>query len=313
MSIATITANPSIDRIIYVDSLRLGSVNNMNRVQSFAGGKGINVSNYLADLGTVPHTFAFLGGENGKYIQAALCARNIPLAYVELADETRANVKLVDESQQQTTEINAKGPYVRAQERREMLALLASQMDKFRVLVIAGSLPRGLDADFYRKIIGLARQNNIVTILDTSGENLQQLATAKPDMVKPNQAELELYSGRALRSIEAVRAAGRELIEAGVKVVLVSMGSGGSLLLCHSDSWLAKGPEVDVINTVGAGDSMVAAFARAMAIPGWQEQLPDILRQAAACSLAAISRPDRKLAPDLIAQLATQVQIEEES
>ena len=313
LTIATITANPSVDRTIYLENIRLGGLNKVKRLGQYAGGKGINVSSYLADLGCQSKAFAFIGGTNGLYVRDYLLSRNIPAECVVVPGETRTNIKLIDEALQQTTEINEPGPLVDSASQDNMLQLINSSLADYKVMVVAGSLPEGVSSSFYKEIIRSARSHGALTILDTNGHNLREAAEAAPDMVKPNRAELEVFCGRKLSTIPELLIAAGQLLDLGVKVVLVSLGGEGSLLMTREKSWLVNSPQVDVVNTVGAGDSMVAAFALGLSTQGWEERLPEILLHAAACSLEAITKVERRLQVDLIQQKMATIRIQEVS
>ncbi|AZS13636.1 1-phosphofructokinase [Paenibacillus lutimineralis] len=254
--IYTITLNPSVDYIVEVEELNIGGLSRMKRDLKLPGGKGINVSRVLNQLGAENTALGFLGGFTGRYVNDRLQEERMSTDFVTIASDTRINIKL---KHGEETEINGLGPDISEAEAEQLLQKL-SALQKDDIVILSGSIPPSLGEDFYERLIRVSKQRGAEFVIDTTGEALLKALKHRPLLVKPNHHELaELYDTE-LNSMEDVVVYGRKLLGAGAKNVLVSMAAEGALLITESAVYHAKVPAGQVKNSVGAGDSMIAGF-----------------------------------------------------
>lgn len=254
--IYTVTLNPSIDFIVRIDQLNLGSVNRMVSDDKFAGGKGINVSRVLQRLGVGNTATGFLGGFTGHFIEDSLKNEGIETAFVKVDQDTRINVKI---KSQEETEINGQGPMI-SQEQLEALKAKLSQLTSDDTVVFAGSAPANLGNAVYKELIPLVRKSGAQVVCDFEGHPLLDALANNPLLVKPNNHELEAIFGVPLNSLNDVETYARRILEMGAQHVLISMAGDGALLVTEEATYFAKPIKGQVKNSVGAGDSMVAGF-----------------------------------------------------
>ncbi|MGZ0040505.1 1-phosphofructokinase [Paenibacillus ottowii] len=262
--IYTVTLNPSIDYIVEVDDLKLGDLNRMKRDLKLPGGKGINVSRILNQLGADSTAIGFLGGFTGRFIDDTLREESIKTDFVMIEDDTRINIKLKHGDE---TEINGLGPAVREQEADALVHKLAG-LQKNDIVVLSGSIPPSLGGDFYERLIRVCQDTGAEFVIDTTGEALMKALVHKPLLIKPNHHELAELFGVTIHSEEEIVTYGRKLLEAGAKNVLISMAGEGALFITADEVYHANVPAGTVKNSVGAGDSMIAGFVGTLALHG---------------------------------------------
>lgn len=262
--IYTVTLNPSIDYIVEVEDFKLGDLNRMNRDLKLPGGKGINVSRVLNQLGVQNTAIGFLGGFTGRYIEEWLREDSIASDFVMIADDTRINIKL---KAGQETEINGTGPVIKDAEANALLNKL-STLNADDIVILSGSVPPSLGGDFYNKLISVCKQSEAEFVIDTTGTALKDALVHKPLLVKPNHHELAELFGVTISSREEIITYGRKLLEAGAKHVLVSMAGDGALFISGNEVYHANAPAGKVKNSVGAGDSMIAGFVGTLSLTG---------------------------------------------
>lgn len=256
--IYTVTFNPAIDYVVHTDELKLGCVNRSDREEIFCGGKGINVSIVLAQLGVTSKTLGFTAGFTGRAIEEGVCLMGIEADFVRLKKgNSRINVKINTGTE---TELNGQGPDI-DDESIEALFGKISRLKDGDTLILAGSIPRSLPSDIYERILALVADKNIRTVVDATNDLLLNVLKYHPFLIKPNNIELGEMFGTELRSDEDIIAHAAKLQEMGARNVLVSMAGDGALLLDENGnvhrSGVCKG---QVVNSVGAGDSMLAGF-----------------------------------------------------
>lgn len=262
--IYTVTLNPSIDYIVEVDELKLGDLNRMKRDLKLPGGKGINVSRILNQLGADNTAIGFLGGFTGHYINDKLKQDQIATDFVFINDDTRINVKLKHGDE---TEINGLGPAISSEEADQLVNKL-DVLTSADVLVLSGSVPPSLGGDFYDRLINVCKQKGAQFVIDTTGKALLEALPHRPLLVKPNHHELaELYNV-TINSREEIVTYGRKLLEAGAQNVLISMAGEGALFITADEVYHANVPKGQVKNSVGAGDSMIGGFVGTMVLSG---------------------------------------------
>lgn len=254
--IYTVTVNPSIDYIVQLNELTLGEVNRMDYDNKLPGGKGINVSRILKELGLDNTAWGFLGGFTGEFVKEALEKTGLKTNFTPIKADTRINVKIKAQAE---TEINGRGPELT----KEEIAAFTAQFDKLTaddVVIFAGSLVPSLSDDFYFDLIKVIRQKGAQFVIDTTGESLLKTLPENPLVVKPNNHELAELFGVKLNSIDDIVKYGKKLLEMGAQHVLISMAGDGGLMITKDKVYRSYAPKGTVINSVGAGDSMIGGF-----------------------------------------------------
>lgn len=255
----TVTFNPAVDYIIHLkEELQDGETNRSSGEELYYGGKGINVSTVLHNLGINTVALGFIAGFTGRQIQAALCGMGISNDFIDLEDGfSRINIKL---KAQKETEINTQGPKISAEAIDRLFKKLADIKDG-DVLVLAGSIPASLPPDIYEKIMERLSGRDIRIIVDATGQLLVNVLKYRPFLIKPNSHELEEIFGVKMESIAQIIEYAKKLRDMGAANVLVSMAGDGAVLVTeYGDVHQIGVPEGKVVNSVGAGDSMVAGF-----------------------------------------------------
>lgn len=283
--IYTLTCNPALDYVLNPGTLSLGETNRSGAEQLYFGGKGINVSRVLRELGEETVVLGLIAGFTGDALEADLRAKGISTDFVRLSQGlTRINVKLKGA---QETEINGNGPAV---EPEEMVALL-EKLDRLQAgdtLVLAGSVPAGLPKDLYGQIAKRIGGKGVRLAVDATGELLLSALPYHPFIIKPNRRELEEAVGRPLYSMMEWTDAAEELQKKGARNVLVSLGAEGAFLLDEQGNfYFCSAPEIQAVNTVGAGDSMLAGF-----LSGYSKGAEEALRLAVASGTATAGSQD---------------------
>ena len=254
--IYTVTLNPSIDFIVRLDHLELGSVNRMTSDDKFAGGKGINVSRILQRLDVDNTATGFIGGFTGRFVEDGLTAEGIKTNFVQVSEDTRINVKI---KAGEETEINGAGPKISDEKLEELKAILAGLSSEDTV-VFAGSAPSSLGNQVYNTLIPIAKKAGAEVVCDFEGQTLLDSLNYQPLLVKPNNHELADIFGVELNGLEDIEKYAREILAKGAKNVIISMAGDGALLVTPEAAYFAKPIKGTVKNSVGAGDSMVAGF-----------------------------------------------------
>ncbi len=254
--IYTVTLNPSIDFIVRLDKVVVGSVNRMTSDDKFAGGKGINVSRILQRLGVENTATGFLGGFTGKFVEDGLKAENIRTKFVKVDQDTRINVKIKADDE---TEINGAGPKISPEQLADLEAILTG-LSADDTVVFAGSAPSSLGNQIYNRLIPAARQAGAQVVCDFEGQTLLDSLNYQPLLVKPNNHELEVIFDVKLNGLADVEKYAREILAKGAQNVIISMAGDGALLVTPEAAYFAKPIKGQVKNSVGAGDSMVAGF-----------------------------------------------------
>jgi len=262
--VVTVTLNPALDKTITIPRLEMGGLNRVEQVRLDPGGKGINVAKVLKKFSVDVIATGFIGGSEGEFIQRSLKGLGIKTGFVKVQGVTRTNLKIVDNETKVTTEINEPGFAVLAGDLARFRHKLASLLQDTLVLVLGGSVPQGVPGDIYSDYIALAKEKNVKTILDADGVALEEGIKASPFAVKPNVHELAGLMGRSLTTEKDIIAAGRELIQEGITVVVISLGSEGAIALAKEEAYRVTPFPIIPQSTVGAGDSMVAAITYAI-------------------------------------------------
>ena len=256
--IYTVTFNPAIDYVIKVDDLTLGKVNRTKREDVYCGGKGINVSNVLCNLGIDSVGLGFIAGFTGDAIEAGAKKLGFQPDFIRLREGmTRINVKIKSNEE---SEINGQGPVIHDDELEQMFQKI-DQLKDGDMLVLAGSIPASLPEDIYERIMERLQGRDIQIVVDATKDLLLNVLKYHPFMIKPNNHELGEMFGIELKDNDEIIEHAKKLQEKGARNVLVSMAGDGAILVTEDgDVHMGPCPKGEVKNSVGAGDSMVAGF-----------------------------------------------------
>lgn len=286
-SILTITLNPALDLTVRVPQLETGEVNRSQALLCHAAGKGLNVAQVLADLGHSLTVSGFLGEDNQQAFEALFTRRGFADAFIRVPGETRSNIKLAEDDGR-VTDINGPGPQVSDLAQQALLDKLDQIAASHDAVVVAGSLPLGVTAQWLRELVLRLKALGLKVILDTSGDALKEGLSAGPWLVKPNAEELSAALGCTISSVDSQVAAATQLQTYGISHVVISHGADGV-------NWFSRGiqtlqavpPKVRVASTVGAGDSLLAGMMHGMLSGHSPEQT---LRTATAIAAMAVTQ-----------------------
>lgn len=270
--ISTVTLNPAFDKSIYIDKLIPNDTNRIIKVETDAGGKGINASRVLKELGSETVALGFLGGDTGRFIEQVLISNGIQTDFVHIDSPTRTVIGVQEASGAPPTTFNEPGAPVTEDEFDELSAKVRRTARKSTMMAFGGSLPPGAPVDTYRKLVTLARNAGTRVILDSDGEPMRLGIEARPYMIKPNRAEVERLIGVKIESLDDAVKALRMFEQFDIETVVISMGSQGAVACSQEGVWHAIPPEVKVVSTIGAGDSMVAGIAHILSKGGSLEE-----------------------------------------
>lgn len=307
IKIATVTLNPAIDRTVFIPNFKAGQVNRVEREQSDAGGKGVNVASVLADYGLALAATGFLGTENSYIFEQLFARKKIEDWFLRINGRTRTGIKIIDEVHQETTDLNFPGQAPTAADVRSLFQIVESLAADCSWFVLAGSIPAGVSSSVYRDLIEIIRAKGRAVALDTSGEGLHQALPAKPTLIKPNLDELRELTGQSLSTQAKVVDAAQRLLHQGMQTVVISMGAQGAIFVEADEVVLAQPPKVTVVSTVGAGDAMVSGIVAGKTLG---LSLAECARLATAFSASAVSQVGSGLpAPEIIENFKNQVNI----
>lgn len=307
--IVTVTMNAAIDKTVELDSFEHGGLNRLKNIVLDAGGKGINVSKTIKELGGETIASGFIGGSSGETIKRVLKELGIQADFVEVDGETRTNTKVV-EPNGFVTELNEPGPVISEEKINELTEKLVGYAKEDTLFIFAGSIPKGVPKTIYKELIEKVHEKGAKVFLDADGELFVNSLEAKPDIIKPNRVELEEYTkaeGR-LNESDLVRI-GTDFLNDGIETVAISLGSQGALFLTKEKKVKCPAVSVKAHSTVGAGDAMVAALSY-----GMNEKLPfeECVKLGIATSAGAVTtvgtKPPTRAKVD---ELMQQVTIEE--
>lgn len=279
--IYTITFNPAVDLVFQLDRLNLGELNRVKRENFVAGGKGINISVLLKRLDKDSIATGFIGGFTGQFIIDDLKEEGIESAFIQVEGNTRVNCKIHSECE---TEINGNGPIISEEKFNDFINYFERELKKDDVVFLAGNAAPGMRADSYTSIAKLCLVKGAKFILDSNLQNLTSCLEYRPFIIKPNHHELGEIFDIELNTIDQIVYYAKKLQEKGARNVLVSRGKDGAILITEDKKvYQSNVPKGKVVNSVGAGDSMLAGF---MAKYIDEENYVDSLLQGAAAGSA---------------------------
>ncbi|MTI66825.1 MAG: 1-phosphofructokinase [Firmicutes bacterium] len=254
--IYTVTFNPSIDYFVEVENFKVGNLNRIKKEHKYPGGKGINVSRVLNNIGTESKALGFIGGFTGDYIKKYLDNEGIDSDFIKVDEDTRINIKLKSNKE---TEINGKGPEITKENLNKLYEKVSNLTNK-DFLVLAGNVQKNLSRDIYLQIQNICKKNKVKVIVDATDETLINTLKQYPFLIKPNIHELSDIFNTEIETKEDVIYYARKLNEMGARNVIVSMADKGAILACDKGVYHATAPRGKVKNSVGAGDSLIAGF-----------------------------------------------------
>lgn len=285
--IGTVYLNPTIDKTIYLEKLNVGGTNRPTKVVVDGAGKAVNVAMVLSALGAkAVKCIGYVYDHDSQVLLDRLTKGKISNEFLVRKGSSRTNVKIFDGQKGEITEINESGQSVD----KALIDQITQLVDKYAAqceyLIFAGSLPPGAPKSLYRDLIQLASQQGARCILDAEGEALEKGLEAKPFLIKPNIDELNMLLGTRVSETGEIIGACRQMIDSGVSVVAVSMGSKGALICDKQEVYQAEPLKVEVNSTVGAGDSMVAGM-----VYGFQQGggIKEALHIGVACASGSIT------------------------
>jgi len=268
--IYTVTFNPSLDYVVSVEAFEAGKINRTTSEAFFAGGKGINVSTVLQELGVESVALGFVAGFTGQELQRRLHEQGVKTDFIDVQNGlTRINMKLrsdisiepeSDGIRHQETEINGQGPVVSENELSKLIEKIKSITEN-DILVVSGSICKGVPQSIYADIVKLCNEKQVRVVVDAASALLWNTLEHKPFLIKPNHHELGDIFNREITTREEMIFYGKELQNRGARNVLISAGKDGAVLIAEDGQvYEMEAPQGVVINSVGAGDSMVAGF-----------------------------------------------------
>jgi len=307
--IAAITLNPCLDQHITVNGLVVDGTNRWSRLHPYAGGKGIDVSRAIHEMGGRTIAYGFIGGPAGRTVEILLDEEGVPFSFTPIQRETRTNFIITDTKSSQQTRIDAPGPHISKKEferfQRKMMRVRPSP----DLIVASGSVPPGIPNDVYYTMTMEAKTFGVRTILDSDSQWLAEGIKAKPYLIKPNIREAEGLLDRELPTEEAVIKAALDLVEMDIEIVVISRGKDGIIAATTKEILKAVPPPVKVRSAVGAGDCTVAGLALKLAN---EEPLLEACRLAIAMGTAAVLTPGTELAHRAdVEKLLPQIKVED--
>lgn len=258
--IYTCTVAPSIDCTNYLADFRIGELNRSEKVHYYPGGKGINVSRVLKRHGVDSVALGFAGGFTGKFIEDFLAEENVKTDFIATGQISRINIKIKSDNE---TELNGPGPEL-TEAHLEELKTKVETIKSGDWIVLSGSIPEELPLGYFAALAETCQRAGARFVLDTSGKALKELIKSKPYLIKPNINELGDLFQTVISGIEQAAAYALELTKLGVENVIVSMGAEGAILVEKNLALYANAPKGKMVNSVGAGDSMVSGFIAAL-------------------------------------------------
>ena len=254
--IYTLTFSPAVDYVVDVDDLKIGAINRTKNEIFMPGGKGINVSIVLSNLGMKSKALGFVGGFSGEFIKDELKKKNIETDFVDVDGITRINMKIRSSEE---SAINGMGPILNDEDINKLVEKLKI-LNKEDYLIISGKIPASVNNNEFESILRVASENGARIIVDTEGKMLLTSLKYNPFLIKPNKEELEGLFNVNINSDLDIEVYAKKLLDKGAKNVIVSLGSDGAILVNNETVCKLAAPKGDAKNTVGAGDSLLAGF-----------------------------------------------------
>lgn len=286
--IVTVTLNPAVDQTLILDRLALGDTNRVRDSRVDPGGKGINVSRVLRELGRESMATGLAPGTLGRFIEHSLLEKGILCNFVHTKGQARTNLTLTDESTHEATLLSYRGPETDPRHVASLETRLRRYLSPGDWLVVAGSIPPPIEPQVYARLIELGRQVGARTVLDADADALAVGLTGRPDIVKTNHHEASRLLGRSLDDDADLLTAAEEMREAGASTAVVTAGSRGAVAVSDEGAWWAWPPPTVVASAIGAGDALLGGLLLKMEEGAGMEEA---LRWGTAAGAAACLTP----------------------
>jgi 1-phosphofructokinase family hexose kinase len=285
--ILTVTINPSVDRNIEVDRLVFEDRAYILSRSDSAGGRGMNASRVLHSFGTQTLAIVTSGGTNGPRLEKLAAKSGFPVKVVPIHNDIRVNLTITDK-QGLAIRLNERGPKITLEELTRVENVVAKRLETASWLMLCGSIPPGVSAEFYTKLIRMARKSKVKTLLDTDGDALLHGIEASPTIVSPNQPEAERLLNRALITRAQFLEAATRIKAMGAEAVMLSLGGRGVVAVNENQLLEVIPPRTDAVSPLGAGDALAAAYVWAAMK---KKDFADCVRWAVAAGTASAMQP----------------------
>lgn len=258
--IGTVTLNPAIDVILEVSNLKINHYNKVLVAHTTSGGKGINVSKAVRGCGKETIAIGFLGGGRGRMIEEELRGLGITTNFWHIEEKTRSNTIISDKETGQHTLLSETGPKITEYDLEMLKSIFYRVMSQCTVVTLSGSLPRGVPVNIYGDLISIAKEREVKTILNTSGEQFIKGLEKKPFLAKPDLRESNRVFGIEIDKEEDAIKAAKEVVQRGAEIGVVSLQNEKDIIATQDEIWFAESTYHKVVNIIGAGDALVAGF-----------------------------------------------------
>ncbi len=282
--IFTLTLNPAIDQMVRLEEFVPGDANRILASRSDPGGKGINVSRALLELGCESVAMGFAAGVRGRFVEQTLKEHGIYTDFTHIPGQSRTNISILDQKHNVTTTLNEPGPLTEPHHMKTLMRHLKKHLSAGDWLVIGGSVPPGLPPTVYGDVVRMANEAGVKCVLDTEGPPFGHGVSAKPYLVKPNRSEVTRILGHMPKSKDPMLDAADHIHRLGVEIVVLSQGERGAVMVTSHGAWRAYPPALAANSTIGTGDAMVAGMVAVMSRGGSPEEA---LRLGSAAGAAA--------------------------
>ena len=290
--IGTVTLNPAIDVILKVNNLKINQYNKVLNAHTTSGGKGINVSKAVRGCGRETIAIGFLGGGRGRMIEEELRGLGITTNFWHIEEKTRSNTIISDKETGQHTLLSETGPKITEYDLEMLKSIFYRVMSQCTVVTLSGSLPRGVPVNIYGDLISIAKEREVKTILNTSGEQFIKGLEKKPFLAKPDLRESNRVFGIKIdKEKDAIKAA-KEVVQRGAEIGVVSLQNEKDVIATQDEIWFAESTYHKIVNMIGAGDALIAGFAVALSEEG--KNLKEAIEFSMACALASALREEEE-------------------
>jgi 1-phosphofructokinase family hexose kinase len=290
--IGTVTLNPAIDVILEISNLKINHYNKVLNAHTTSGGKGINVSKAVRGCGRETIAIGFLGGGRGRMIEEELRGLGITTNFWHIEEKTRSNTIISDKETGQHTLLSETGPKITEYDLEMLKSIFYRVMSQCTVVTLSGSLPRGVPVSIYGDLISIAKEREVKTVLNASGEQFIKGLEKKPFLAKPDLRESNRVFGIKIdKEKDAIKAA-KEVVQRGAEIGVVSLQNEKDVIATRDEIWFAESTYHKIVNIIGAGDALVAGFAVALSEEG--KNLKEAIEFSMACALASALREEEE-------------------
>ena len=255
--------NPTIDRMYFIDDFLPGNQFHGNTPSVFPGGKGMNILRVLSSLIHPLSFYAFTAGENGEIIKKEAERLGAISTFIEVEGDTRTTINIIDKKNNRETEIKEKGPFITSENTNLLLSHLTANIKEKDIIILSGSLPDGIDKDIYLQISRIAEKKGADVLLDSGGNTLKSSLGGKYLLIKPNENEIRTLFDDFSSSLSSLA---EKLHKKGAENVLITKGGEGAYFFSRNKEYEIKVPKVEVVSTIGSGDSTLAGFTYALSL-----------------------------------------------